>query len=384
MSKTPEEYFQEQSFSVPGNAGGGDFSAAELTFIRKYMGLDAPDTLRRIGLGKKADQIESVTDTAQAEQAKQIPIDSLQNSLDLARPEAVAQSADEAELPPGPKKLADVLGPEETALAASGKVETVLAPVLEDVEEPAASVQSVPVVQPVVDAAPAQPEPAVQPVAPVAEISAPAKAPAAPAAPVAEAAAPAQVEVEAPAAKTAAPAQDQTEDAKRPTIADIYEGMDVQAALGHFLRNEPELQMVGFYLSGQEFTVPTVIVQEVIHYTAPTKLPLAPPYVAGAINLRGKVTPLVHLREILEVNKPRQNEDRFIIICRFQGFQVGLLIERVHTMYRVPQKDIDWGIEAHLGINVDYVSGLLKLNEHLVGIVAVDKIVNNLLQDEQA
>jgi purine-binding chemotaxis protein CheW len=169
----------------------------------------------------------------------------------------------------------------------------------------------------------------------------------------------------------------------KPTMADIYDGMDIGDALDHFLRNETELQMVAFYVGDQEFTVPTVIVQEVIHYSTPVKLPVAPPFVAGVINLRGKVTPLVYLRDILEVPQKEKREDRFIVICRYQGLQIGLIIEKVHSMYRVTQKDIDWGIEAHLGINVDYVSGLLKHDDHLIGIVAVDKIVTNILSDEK-
>ncbi|HCG03986.1 MAG TPA: chemotaxis protein CheW, partial [Desulfovibrio sp.] len=72
--------------------------------------------------------------------------------------------------------------------------------------------------------------------------------------------------------------------------------------------------------------------------------------------------------------------DKFIIVCRRRGLQMGMMIERVHTMYRVPQQDIDWAIEAHLGISVDFVSGLLKADERLVSIVSVDKILDCVLK----
>ncbi len=166
----------------------------------------------------------------------------------------------------------------------------------------------------------------------------------------------------------------------QPKVPDAHSEMSQEDSIDDILRNEPELQMVGFFLGMQEFTVPTIAVQEVIRYEVPTRLPSAPPQMAGVINLRGKVTPLVHLRDLLEVKAPRQSEDRFIIVCRRLGLQLGLIIERVHTMYRVPQTDIDWGIEAHLGINVDFVSGLLKLNDKLVGIVSVDKIIQDIVK----
>lgn len=162
--------------------------------------------------------------------------------------------------------------------------------------------------------------------------------------------------------------------------SDLYSEMAEEESLDVILRREAELQMVGFYLGKQEFTVPTLTVQEVIRYETPAKMPAAPEFVAGVINLRGKMTPLVHLRDMLEIRQPRESEDRFIIVCRRKGLQIGLLIERVHTMYRVPQADIDWGIESLLGINnAEFLSGLLKLNDSLVGVVSVDRIIEHVL-----
>lgn len=172
-------------------------------------------------------------------------------------------------------------------------------------------------------------------------------------------------------------------DDKKPapdSAPDQHAEMAAEEDLDAMLRSSPELLMVGFFIGGQEFTLPTVAVQEVIRTMPLAKLPAAPRFVAGVVNLRGKVTPLIHLRDMLEVASPRQGEDKFIIVCRRQGFQVGMIIERVHTMYRVPQSDIDWSIEAHMGINVDFVSGLLKLNDQLVGIVSVDRVIASILK----
>ncbi len=160
---------------------------------------------------------------------------------------------------------------------------------------------------------------------------------------------------------------------------DLHPAMQEEKSLDVVLRTVPEFQLVAFYLGNQEFTVPTLAVQEVIRSMPIAKLPSAPPQVAGVINLRGKVTPLVHIRDILGVTTPRLEDDKFIIVCRRQGLQVGLIIERVHTMYRVHQEDIDWGIETHLGINVDFIAGLLKLRDQLVGIISVDRVIAGIL-----
>lgn len=159
---------------------------------------------------------------------------------------------------------------------------------------------------------------------------------------------------------------------------DQHAAMAKEESLDDIMRSSPELLMVGFFIGGQEFTVPTIAVQEVIRTMPLAKLPAAPKFIAGVINLRGKVTPLICLRDVLEVSSSRQQEDKFIIVCRRQGIQVGLIIERVHTMYRVPQSDIDWSVEAHIGANVDFIAGLLKLRDHLVGIVSVDRVIASI------
>jgi len=161
---------------------------------------------------------------------------------------------------------------------------------------------------------------------------------------------------------------------------DQHEEMTAEEPLEVTLRASEELLMVGFFIGGQEYVIPTVAVQEVIRTMPLAKLPAAPPLVAGVINLRGKVTPLIRLRDALGCTSAREQEDKFIIVCRRQGIQVGMIIERVHTMYRVPQKDIDWGVESYIGANVDFISGLLRLKEKLVAIVSVDNVIASILK----
>lgn len=161
---------------------------------------------------------------------------------------------------------------------------------------------------------------------------------------------------------------------------DLHKEMSAEETIDEVIRKSDELQMVSFFIGGQEFTVPTIAVQEVIRSIPAAKLPSSPDLVAGVINLRGKVTPLVHLRDLLEVSSPRISEDKFIIVCRRHGLQIGLIIERIHTMYHVRKEEIDWGIEAHLGINVDFIAGLLKLNDQLVSIVSIDRIIESILK----
>ncbi len=146
------------------------------------------------------------------------------------------------------------------------------------------------------------------------------------------------------------------------------------------LKEEHDLQLVGFLVGDQEFTVPINVVQEVIRHVPPTRLPAAPSFIAGIVNLRGRVTPLVRMTSLIG-GLGASERPGFIVVCRRKGLQLGLMIDTVKTMYRVAQEKIDWSVEVHLGANVEYVAGLLKADDgRLIGVLSVDRIVEKVLK----
>ena len=147
------------------------------------------------------------------------------------------------------------------------------------------------------------------------------------------------------------------------------------------LKKAQTIQMVAFYLDAQVYLVPTMAVSEVLRYTPPVLLPMAPDYVAGVINLRGKVTPLLYLEDLLTTPRTERNENRFIIICSYKGLQVGLIFDKVHTMYTFNQDQIMWDVESRIGASSEYICGLVDVNEAILGVVSVDKIIDKVLQD---
>lgn len=144
------------------------------------------------------------------------------------------------------------------------------------------------------------------------------------------------------------------------------------------LREQDVLQLIGFQMANQEYALPIDVIQEVIRAVTATKLPSAPAFLAGVINLRGKVTPLVSLRTLLGLPP---DEDKFVIVCRHAGLQLGLQIQAVSTMHRIRQDRIDWGIESLLGVQNDFVAGLIRAeNQRLIGILSLNQIVHTLLK----
>ncbi|MCM0756150.1 chemotaxis protein CheW [Desulfovibrio aminophilus] len=148
------------------------------------------------------------------------------------------------------------------------------------------------------------------------------------------------------------------------------------------VREMSEVQLVSFAVDNREFALPIMVIQEVIKYVPPTKLPTAPSFIAGIINLRGKVTPLLRLRSLMGLPSGSGADDRFIVVCRHRGLQVGLMIQSVATMYRARHEDVDWGVAAHFGDSAEFLMGLLKNGDKLVSILSIDRLVEGVLRRE--
>jgi len=120
------------------------------------------------------------------------------------------------------------------------------------------------------------------------------------------------------------------------------------------------------------------VIQEVIRFVKPTKLPAAPYFITGIINLRGRVTPLVSLRSIMGI--PGEQEDRFIVICRHRGLQVGLMVNAISTMYLASGDELEWNVEGNVGVSAHLLMGLYKSGERLISILSIDNLVHGVLQ----
>lgn len=144
------------------------------------------------------------------------------------------------------------------------------------------------------------------------------------------------------------------------------------------LKVASSIQMIFFHLGEQIYTIPMAAVQEVIRAVPPVRLPLAPPHVAGMMNLRGRVTPLLYLEQMLGAGEPQKGG--FIIVCTRQGLQVGLIVQKIHNMFTIEQKQIIWNVESQIGTHAEFLCGIIDFEEKVYGIVSIDAIVDHVIK----
>jgi purine-binding chemotaxis protein CheW len=102
-----------------------------------------------------------------------------------------------------------------------------------------------------------------------------------------------------------------------------------------------EALLVVFHLGRSEFAAPIAQVLEIIRIPGLTRMPRAPRYVAGVMNLRGKVFPVVSLRRRLAMDEPAPGPQARVMVVEAQGQVLGLLVDDVKEVLRAPESSFE-------------------------------------------
>lgn len=110
-----------------------------------------------------------------------------------------------------------------------------------------------------------------------------------------------------------------------------------------------KIELISFELAGQEFCIDTQAVREIRGWTAPTRMPNAPPYVLGVINLRGVVMPVLDLRARLGLGETAATSRHVYVVVQQGDRVVGVMVDAVQETFSVdpemlqPPPAMDYG-----------------------------------------
>jgi purine-binding chemotaxis protein CheW len=134
------------------------------------------------------------------------------------------------------------------------------------------------------------------------------------------------------------------------------------------------LQLVTFKLENEEFGVDILKVQEINRMLTITRIPNAPPFVEGVINLRGKIIPIVDLKKRLGfIGKPYDKSTR-IIVVELDGLILGFIVDSVSEVLRISESTVEPPPSIIGGIESDYIEGVGKLDNRLLILLELSKV----------
>lgn len=135
------------------------------------------------------------------------------------------------------------------------------------------------------------------------------------------------------------------------------------------------LQLVSFCIGDEEYGVDILRVQEINRTMEVTRVPNSPPYVEGVINLRGRVIPVVDLRVRFGMPKKNWDNSTRIVVVELQGVIVGFVVDSVKEVLRIPRNVTEPPPNLATGASAEYIIGVGKLEDRLLILLDLDKIV---------
>lgn len=138
-----------------------------------------------------------------------------------------------------------------------------------------------------------------------------------------------------------------------------------------------ERQLVVFRLHNEEFGVEITDVREIVKPRHITRLPHVDDYIEGVTNLRGEVIPVINLRKRFGIEAQEDTQDTRIIMLEVNEHMVGFIVDAVTETLRLPENAIEPPPTSIAGLRADYLAGVGKLENRLLILLEVDKILTS-------
>lgn len=137
---------------------------------------------------------------------------------------------------------------------------------------------------------------------------------------------------------------------------------------------EGEGVILGVKLGTEDYGIDTTQVKEIIRMREITPIPRQPPYVEGVMNVRGAIIPVVNLKKRFGLRENGSKHPHIVIVESAKGL-VGLLVDSVTEVVRVPAELIHPTPRVTKGIDGEYLRGICRLGEKLMIYLDLKKLL---------
>jgi len=134
-------------------------------------------------------------------------------------------------------------------------------------------------------------------------------------------------------------------------------------------------QLISFEVGDEEYGLDILAVKEVIRIREITRLPKAPGFVKGIINLRGDVIPIIDLRDRFGLEHREYTDMTRVIVVDVEGKLVGMVVDAASQVVRISPEQIDPPPPIVGGLSVEYIKGVGKLEDRMVILLNIERIL---------
>ncbi len=132
-----------------------------------------------------------------------------------------------------------------------------------------------------------------------------------------------------------------------------------------------------FSLNDEEYCINIRCVSEIIGIQKIINLPQAPFFIKGAINLRGKIIPVIDIRLRFNMEYRKYDMRTCIIVVDISNILTGLIVDLVSEVIEIESSEIDPSSGIDNNISKDYISGFAKIDNRVKILLDVNYLINN-------
>ena len=141
------------------------------------------------------------------------------------------------------------------------------------------------------------------------------------------------------------------------------------------MTEQSTIQLVSFRAGDELFGAPIEKVHEIIRSSSIVKVPQAPDFIEGIINLRGRIITVIDLRRKFNMPPaPAQTASR-IIVADIVGTKVGIIVDAVSIVLRVNREHFEKTPAIISGLERKFISGVVKDNNKMLLALDLDKLL---------
>ncbi len=123
------------------------------------------------------------------------------------------------------------------------------------------------------------------------------------------------------------------------------------------------VEVVTFEMAGQHYALDIRFAREIVEMIPITPIPRSPSYITGIINLRGEITTILNLYQLLGLPDPGTTDGQKIVVLvpeAAEGSNVGVIVDNVHSVNQVPANRIEIKGEGSSADYTGFVRGIIR------------------------
>ncbi|GAB2525237.1 chemotaxis protein CheW [Lysobacter humi (ex Lee et al. 2017)] len=132
-----------------------------------------------------------------------------------------------------------------------------------------------------------------------------------------------------------------------------------------------------FTLGAEEYGVDILKAQEIRGYDQVTRLPGAPGFVKGAINLRGLIVPVVDMRLKFALSQATYDDTTVMVVLSVAGRTIGIVVDSVSDVIRLQPAQVRPTPDLGSAIDRKFLTGLGVVEERMLILLDIERLMTS-------